>query len=115
MYVGADLLQLDVLDIVDNISLRRDCGVEPVHAAPQPGHMSVEALLDPLQGFGEGVEAAADSLQFGQSSVQAVAGSPALSHFRQVILINDLDLFAQAAKPNRGVVDVIRQLFLQII
>ena len=49
MYVGVDVLQLDILDIVDEFSLRRHRDIKSINAAPQPRHMSVQALLDPLQ------------------------------------------------------------------
>ena len=115
VYLGVDALQLDFLDIVNKISLRRHCDIESINTAPQARHMSVQALLDPLQAVWERVKTAADSLQLGESLVQAIAGLPTLPHLCHIVAPNYLDLFAQIVESNLRVIHMLRQLVLQIV
>lgn len=100
MYPGMDTVQLDVLDIVNELSLGRHCDIEPINAAPQARHMSIQALFDFLQAVCEGVQAATDSLQLGEPSIQAIAGPPALHDLCHIVVPDYLDLSAQIAEPS---------------
>lgn len=114
MYSGVDVVQLDRLDVVNETSVRRHRGVELVDAAPQAGHVSVQALFEPPQAVGKRVQANTDPLQLGESLVQAVAGPPALPHLGHKVVPDDVNLFVQISKPSLRVVDMLCQLVLQV-
>lgn len=115
MYPGVDTVQLDGLDVVNELSLGRHGDVEAVHAAPQARHVFVQAQFDFFQVVCEGVQAAAEPLQLGEPSVQAVAGPPTLPHLHRVVVPDYLDLSAQVVEPDVGIFDVLRQLILQVL